>query len=76
MLGLYALWVKVFERRKVSELRLQRAFPDLLTGLLIGLLFISCVVGVLALMGVYRIDSVNLGRTSVEFLCILYCCSM
>ena len=34
VLGLYAVWVKVFERRKVSELRLQRAFPDLLTGLL------------------------------------------
>lgn len=60
VLGLYAVWVKVFERRKVSELRLQRAFPDLLTGLLIGALFISCVVGVLALMGVYRIDSVNI----------------
>ena len=60
VLGLYAVWVKVFERRKVSELRLQRAFPDLMTGLLIGGLFISCVVGVLALMGVYRIDSVNI----------------
>ena len=47
VLGLYAVWVKVFERRKVSVLRLQRAFPDLLTGLLIGGLFISCVVGVL-----------------------------
>lgn len=60
VLGLYAVWVKVFERRKVSELRLRRAFPDLLTGLLIGLLFISCVVGVLALMGVYRVDAVNI----------------
>ena len=60
VLGLYAVWVKVFERRKVSELRLQGAFPDLLTGLLIGGLFISCVVGVLALMGVYRVDAVNI----------------
>ena len=60
VLGLYAVWVKVFERRKVSELRLQRAFPDLMTGLLIGGLFISCVVGVLALMGVYRVDAVNI----------------
>ena len=60
VLGLYAVWVKAFERRKVSELRLQRAFPDLLTGLLIGGLFISCAVGVLALMGVYRVDAVNI----------------
>ena len=60
VLGLYAVWVKVFERRKVSELRLQGAFPDLLTGLLIGGLFTSCVVGVLALMGVYRVDAVNI----------------
>ena len=60
VLGLYAVWVKVFERRKVSELRLQGAFPDLLTGLLIGGLFISCVVGVLALMEVYRVDAVNI----------------
>lgn len=59
VLGLYAVWVKVFERRKVSELRLQRASPDLLTGLLIGSLFIASVVGVLALMGIYRINSVN-----------------
>lgn len=60
VLGLYAVWVTVFERRKVSELRLQRVFPDLMTGLLIGTLFISCVVAVLALMGVYRVDSVNI----------------
>ena len=59
VLGLYTLWVKVFERRKVSELNLRRALPDMLTGLLIGSLFIASVVGVLALMGVYRINSVN-----------------
>ena len=37
VLGLYAVWVKVFERRKVSELRLQRAFRDLLTFILSSL---------------------------------------
>ena len=47
VLGLYAVWVKVFERRKVSELNLRRALPDMLTGLLIGSLFIASVVGVL-----------------------------
>ena len=52
VLGLYAVWVKVFERRNVSELCLRRALPDILTGLLIGSLFIASVVGVLALMGV------------------------
>ena len=60
VLGIYAAWVKVFEKRKVSELYLRRALPDLLTGLLIGSLFIAVVVGVLALMGIYRIDSVNI----------------
>ena len=39
VLGLYAEWVKVFERRKVSELRLQRAFPDLLAFILSSLTF-------------------------------------
>ena len=28
VLGLYAVWVKVFERRKVSELNLRMALPD------------------------------------------------
>ena len=51
VLGIYAAWVKVFEKRKVSELYLRRALPDLLTGLLIGSLFITVVVGVLAEAG-------------------------
>ena len=56
VLGLYAVWVKVFERRKVSELNLRSALPDMLTGLLIGSLFIASVVGVLATRRVYLPD--------------------
>ena len=60
VLGIYATWVKLFEKRKVSELCLRRALPDLIKGFFIGFLFIAVVVGILALMGVYRIDSVNI----------------
>lgn len=58
VLGLYALWVRILERRKASELSL-KSLPDLLTGFLIGGLFIASVIGILALSGVYRIDAIG-----------------
>ncbi len=60
MMAVYAAYVKIFEKRQVSELAVKRALPDLLTGIGIGVLFISSVVGVLALSGVYTVDSVEL----------------
>ncbi len=56
-MGFYAAYVRIFEKRQVSELAVKRALPDLLTGIGIGVLFISGVVGLLALSGVYKIDS-------------------
>lgn len=59
LLGLYAVCIKLFEKRKVHELNIRRAFPDLLTGFAIGTLFIAGVVLILAAAGVYRIGSVS-----------------
>ncbi len=59
ILGVYAAYVKIFEKRQVSELTVKRALPDLLIGIGIGVLFISGVVGLLALSGVYKIDSIE-----------------
>lgn len=58
VLGLYALWMRVLETRKVSELSL-KSLTDLLTGLFIGGLFIASVIGILAILGIYRIDSIQ-----------------
>lgn len=60
VLGLYALYVKVFERRMPHELNLKTSLPNLLLGITIGGLFIACVVGILALFGVYRIDAISI----------------
>lgn len=60
ILGLYAVIVKIFEKRQVMELSLKRAFPDLLTGFAIGAIFIVTVVIILALIGVYRVSSIKL----------------
>lgn len=63
-LGLYAIWVRVLERRKASELSL-KSLPDLLTGFLIGGLFIASVIGILALLGIYRIDAIETDWNSI-----------
>lgn len=65
VLGLYAIYVKLFEKRRVSELSAKRFFPDLLTGFVIGTLFIAVVVFVLALVGVYKIDSIGVNWVSL-----------
>ena len=60
VLGLYEIYVKVFERRMPHELKLRNALPNLILGIAIGGLFIACVVGILALFGVYRIDAISI----------------
>lgn len=60
VLVLYTLYIKIFEKRKVSELKINRALPDLLTGFAIGTLFIVTVVGVLAIIGIYRVESIQI----------------
>jgi hypothetical protein len=59
VLVLYTLHIKKIEKRKVSELKINRALPDLLTGFAIGTLFIATVVGVLAIIGIYRVESIQ-----------------
>ena len=56
MFGLYALLVRWLERRRVSELRLGPAAPNLVVGTAIGAGLFVAVYGVLGLMGVVRIE--------------------
>ena len=71
VLGLYALYVKVFERRMPHELKLRNALPNLILGITIGGLFIVCVVGILALFGVYRIDAISNDWTGIVLNCAM-----
>lgn len=64
VLGLYVLFVRVFEKRIITELRLG-AIPDLLKGFAIGTLFIASVVGIFELIGVYRIASINVSWSTL-----------
>ena len=65
ILALYAVFVKLFEKRPVFELSIKRASRDLLTGFSIGILFIAIIVLILAMIGVYRIDSIGLNWESM-----------
>ena len=71
VLGLYALYVKVFERRMPHELKLRNALPNLILGIAIGGLFIACVVGILALFGVYRIDEISIDWAGIVLNCAM-----
>ena len=71
VLGLYALYVKVFERRMPHELQLRNALPNLILGIAIGGLFIACVVGILALFGVYRIDEISIDWAGIVLNCAM-----
>ena len=59
MLGCYALYIKAFEKRAATEISIKKVAKDILEGLLIGGLFMSLVVAILAIFGVYRIDHIN-----------------
>jgi membrane protease YdiL (CAAX protease family) len=56
---LYILYVRVAERRKATELSLKR-IKDLFIGFAIGIIFIALVVGVLYLLGVYKVYDISL----------------
>ena len=56
MLGLYALFVRWFERHWPQDLLMRKFIPQTVLGLVIGFLFFVFVAGVLMLVGVYRID--------------------
>ena len=58
-LFLYALWISFTERRPVDELNPTRMFPDTGKGLLLGVVYFGIVVGVIALLGCYRITGAH-----------------
>jgi membrane protease YdiL (CAAX protease family) len=71
VLGLYTLYVKVFERRMPHELKLKNALPNLFLGIIIGGIFITCIVGILTLFGVYHIDAISIDWTGIVLNCAM-----
>jgi uncharacterized protein len=59
ILGAYWTYVRVVERRAVSELSGTRAVRELCAGLLLGALLLSLTIGALAALGVYKITGSN-----------------
>ena len=59
VLGIYSLWWKWTEGRRPTDLPMDRFAPGMGVGFGIGVLFFILVTGVIALLGGYRIDSVD-----------------
>jgi hypothetical protein len=59
VLGAYWAYVRVMEKRAVTELSGRRAVPELGLGLALGALLFSATVGILGAMGVYQITGNN-----------------
>lgn len=59
MLGLYALFVKWFEKHKAMDIPFNRIVQDTAKGLGVGFCFFMGVVLIMMLLGLYRIDSIG-----------------
>ena len=59
MIGLYALFVKWFEKHKAMDIPLRRFAQDTAKGLGVGFGFFVGVVLIMMLLGLYRIDSIG-----------------
>lgn len=61
LLGLfiYAVWTNLTERRPVTELSLKRFLSSLGGGFLLGVVYFGCVVGIMALLGAFRITEAH-----------------
>ena len=59
VLALYALWWQWTEKQKARDIPMRRLAGDTAIGFGVGILFFILVTGFIALMGGYRIDSVN-----------------
>lgn len=59
MIQAYDLFVTLIEKRRVSELSLPKAGIELGAGILAGVGLFSAVMGVLALLGYYKVDGTN-----------------
>ena len=58
-LFLYAVWTNLTERRPVAELSMKRLLPGLGSGFLLGIVYFGCVVGIMALLGAFRITEAH-----------------
>ena len=59
MLGLYALFVRWFEKHKANDIPFSRIAQDTAKGLGVGFCFFLSVVLIMMLLGLYRIDSIG-----------------
>jgi uncharacterized protein len=59
VLGAYASYVRLIEKRAVSELSGQHALREVTSGVLLGAALLSLTIGVLAALGVYRVTGSN-----------------
>lgn len=66
-LGLYAVFVRVVERRAPAEVALEGAAMELGAGLALGLAMVTLIVGVLWFLGCYRVTGVN-GSQSIAYI--------
>jgi hypothetical protein len=55
----YSAYVRVVEKREVTELSTQHAPRELAAGLFIGSLLLSLTIGVLAVLGMYRVTGID-----------------
>lgn len=59
MIGLYALFVRWFEKHKAKDIPFNRLAQDTAKGLGVGFCFFACVVLIMMLSGLYRISSIG-----------------
>ena len=59
MIGLYALFVKWFEKHNAKDILFNRIVQDTAKGLGVGFCFFICVVLIMMLLGLYRIESIG-----------------
>ena len=66
-LFLYAVWTNLTERRPVTELSMKRLLPSLGGGFLLGIIYFGCVVGIMALLGSFRITEAHFDASTLVF---------
>lgn len=59
LLGLYAGWIRLFEKKPARDLALKKVLPHTGAGLAIGYLYFMATVGLMFILGLYRIGSVQ-----------------
>jgi hypothetical protein len=63
--GAVHAYVRVVEKRSVTEFALKRALEELAGGLVIGALLFASTIGVLAALGVYRVTGIGSGSSVI-----------